>query len=135
MLNADGSLRRVQRISDWEGGLSTPLRDGDPFGRSVAALGDLDGDRVPDMVVGSAVGVSMLLLNIDGTVKQDRRSVLGEGQDTEVFGTAVAVGGRLADGSKGIRLAVGGSVALSDTEDDGALWLVRLLADGTLSSQ
>ncbi len=43
-LNADGTVRAHQKISDTEGGFTGTLIDRDLFGISVASLGDLDGD-------------------------------------------------------------------------------------------
>ena len=78
-LKKDGSLKKMQKISNTEGGLATALgrqleTDG-AFGESCAALGDYDGDGVPDAMVGAPqTGTSgvlyMLLLNKDGTVKK-----------------------------------------------------------------
>ena len=44
LLNADGTVKAEQKISDTAGGLATTLDDFDRFGRSVAGIGDLDGD-------------------------------------------------------------------------------------------
>ena len=43
-----------QKISDTQGGFTGVLDNSDCFGESVAALGDLDGDGVGDLAVGSA---------------------------------------------------------------------------------
>jgi len=42
-----------QKISDTEGGFTGILDDVDLFGRSVASLGDLDGDGLGDLAVGA----------------------------------------------------------------------------------
>ncbi len=42
-----------QKISDTEGGFTGILDDRDIFGRSLASLGDLDGDGVTDLAVGA----------------------------------------------------------------------------------
>ena len=54
-LNADGTVKSHQEISDTEGGFTGILDDLDRFGRSVASLGDLDGDGVGDLAVGAPV--------------------------------------------------------------------------------
>ena len=51
-LNADGTVKSHQKISNPEGGLAG---DGDRFGTSTASLGDLDGDG--PSVLALAVGV------------------------------------------------------------------------------
>ena len=52
-LNPDGTVKSHQKISDTEGGFTGILDDDDWFGRSVAWLGDLDGDGVGDLAVGA----------------------------------------------------------------------------------
>ena len=48
-------VENVQKISMLEGGLSTyvTLDESDNFGSSVASIGDLNGDGVPDLAVGA----------------------------------------------------------------------------------
>ncbi|MCP3939788.1 MAG: hypothetical protein GY708_30975, partial [Actinomycetia bacterium] len=50
-LNADGTVKAEQKISSVTGGLTGPLDDSDYFGRSVAGIGDLDGDGNIDITV------------------------------------------------------------------------------------
>jgi len=52
-LAADGSMRGEQKISALAGGLTGPLASNDWLGSSLAALGDLDGDLMLDVVVGT----------------------------------------------------------------------------------
>ena len=51
--NDDLSVRRVQKISALEGGLDATLEFDDLFGMTVAQLGDIDGDGIPDIAVGN----------------------------------------------------------------------------------
>ncbi|MCH8251883.1 MAG: FG-GAP repeat protein [Planctomycetes bacterium] len=47
-LNPDGTVKSHQKVSDTEGGFTGTLEDGDRFGISVTALGDLDGDGLDE---------------------------------------------------------------------------------------
>ncbi|MCA9024590.1 MAG: FG-GAP repeat protein [Planctomycetaceae bacterium] len=48
-MNADGSVRSHQKISDTEGTFSATLEDYNWFGSSLASVGDLDGDGINDL--------------------------------------------------------------------------------------
>ena len=82
-LNADGTVKSQQKISDTEGGFTGTLDDSDAFGFSVASLGDLDGDGVGDLAVGAPRdddgfahdrgAVWILFLTADGTVKAEQK--------------------------------------------------------------
>ena len=77
-MNSNGTVKSSVKIASGTNGGPT-LADGDNFGRSVAVLGDLDGDGVTDLAVGAdrddtggtssdRGAVHVLLLNSNGTV-------------------------------------------------------------------
>ena len=114
-MNADGTVKAEQKISDTEGGFIGVLDDEDYFGRQVEPLGDLNGDGVNDLAAGAHGdddgatdngAVWILFLNADGTVNAHQK----------ISGTAGGyAGGRLG----GSRLASG-----SDVDGDGTIDLV-----------
>ena len=71
-----------QKISETAGGLAETLDVTDHFGRSIASIGDLDGDGTNDIAVGAhwdddgssdRGAVYVLFLNGDGTVKAEQK--------------------------------------------------------------
>ena len=52
-LTTSGTVSSYQKISDTEGSFTATLDDGDVFGHSAASAGDIDGDGVPELAVGT----------------------------------------------------------------------------------
>ena len=147
-LNADGTVKDDQKISDTEGGFTGRLDNSDFFGRSVATLGDVDGDGVPDLAVGAEGdddgcpmtrpdcnrgAVWVLFLNTDGTVKRHQKISDTEGgfkgrlDNSDFFGRSMAaLGDSLGDfnGDGVTDLAVGASGDDDGGQDRGAVWLL-----------
>lgn len=147
-LNPDGTVSGHQKISSTEGNLGDPLADALIWGRSAAGLGDLDGDGVPDLAVGTyrggPVGVQrgavwVLFLNADGTVRAHQKisdsegGFTGELEDVDHFATALCACGDL-DGDAIADLAVGSVLDDDGGTDRGAVWLLFLQADGAVKS-
>ncbi|MEE8156072.1 MAG: integrin alpha [Phycisphaerales bacterium] len=148
-LNTNGTVKSHQKISDTQGGFTGMLDGHDWFGRSVASLGDLDGDGVSDLAVGavrdddggSARGaVWVLFLTTNGTVMSHQKISDTEGgfkgilDDGDFFGSSLASLGDL-DGDGVSDLAVG---VYPDDDgvccDQGAVWILFLSTDGTVKS-
>lgn len=155
-LQKDGTVRKRQKISNTQGGLSqnlagcsacTPLADNDGSGQSAAALGDFDGDGIPDAMVGAPGAGSggklfMLFFNRDGIVKKAASISATEGGflaasgDGEIgpndacLGRGLALLGNLDEDGKN-EIAVG-----SYGEDtSGAFWILRVDLDSSLQCQ
>lgn len=147
-LNTNGTVKNYQKISATQGGFTGSLDDGDRFGRSVANLGDLDGDNIIDLAVGAredddggidAGAVWILFLNANGTVKDQQKISNTQGGFTDTIDDGDRFGWALAnlddlDGDGVIDLAVG---VQSDNElgiADGSVWILFLKADGTVKA-
>ncbi len=148
MLNANGTVKAEQKISDTQGGFSAVIDDEDSFGGSVAALGDVDADGTLDLAVGApgdddggtnrgAVYVLFLAPNgfVDSWQKLSDTSggFTGVLADNDFFGWSVGALGRLdSDGVPD--LAVGEPLdddgGTPPTAERGAVWVIRLLANG-----
>ena len=147
-INADGTVKSHQKISDTEGGFTGELDVDDWFGSAVASLGDLDGDGVDDIAVSAKVdgdggpgrgAVWILFLHADGTVKSHQKISSTEGGFTgtldnwDSFGQSVIPLGDL-DGDGVSELAVGAILDADGGISRGAVWILFLDNDGTVKS-
>ena len=134
-LNPSMTVIGHQKISGTQGGLVGPLEDGDLFGMTLAPIGDINYDGVPDVAVGNnlddvglpdAGSLFLLSLTPQGTVLEevrvDRNSFPGlnmPGGDR--FGRSLGVVGDMTgDGS--LTLGVGAGAG----QGGGAIYLITL---------
>ena len=137
-LNTDGTVKSHQKISDTEGNFTGILNDNALFGYSLTDLGDLDGDGVTELIVGTPVdddggmnrgAVWVLFLNMDGTVKSRQKISDTEGNfsgildDNDQLGQAVCSLGDL-DGDSVVDLGVGAKRDDDGGLDRGAAWIL-----------
>jgi len=140
-LNPDGTVAGQQKISESVGGFTGSLMDYSNFGFSLATLGDVDGDGVPDLAVRAVypLRIWILLLNANGTVRAQQEilatdPVYGGAQAGDFFAhflEPVLAGMGDLDGDGVGDLAVGAPEDDDGGADAGALWLVYLNSDGT----
>jgi len=144
-LNPDGTVHSHRKIASGVGGFPTLLLSDDLFGFSLARVGDLDGDGVPELAVGANGGddggtntgvVYLLFLNPDRTVRTQRSfsATFGElhdpPQERGGFGNGLAgTGDWNGDGVPD--LAVGAPRDDRYLTDGGRAWLLAL--DGLAS--
>ncbi len=146
-LKDDGKVRIQQKISDEAGEFTGNLDSGDGFGSAIASLGDLDRDGVDDLAVGAPWdddggtdrgAVWILFMNSDGTVKSSQKISSSEGsldrepQDGDHFGSALSTIGDI-NGDGQIDLAVGNPGDDDGGTNRGAVWILFLNQDGTVS--
>jgi FG-GAP repeat len=142
-LRPNGTVKAEQKISAVEGNLQSVLDSGGFFGRSVAAIGDLDRDTVPDLAVGASSdgptnrgAVYVLFLHRNGTVKSEQKISDTEGNfqgrlsDQDKFGSSVTGLGEF-NGDATLDLAVG---AVGDGGSRGAVYMLFLHPNGTVKS-
>lgn len=141
-LNENGTVKSHQKISDIDGGFTGSLDDFDRFGKSVASLGDLDGDGVTDIAVGadgdgvdgSSGAVWILFLDENGTVKSHQKISNSEGKFSGTseggggFGTSVTSLGSDLNGDGVVDIAVGTACCLHE------ILILFLNENGTVES-
>lgn len=149
-MNDDGTVDTDQKISETEGSLSLidVLEDNDQFGSAVAELGDLNGDGILDIAAGAPLddtggtdrgAVWILFLDTDGTVLFNQKisdsiiSLIDILEDNDQFGGAIA---NIGDLNNDLipEIAVGARLSDDGGGDRGAVWILFMAADGTVTA-
>lgn len=137
-----GTVAERTRIFPGSAGFGGAVPDGAQFGHELANLGDLDGDGLPELAVGSpgdsdgallAGAVWIVSLAADGTVLAEQKISATQGGFTGTLNALDRFGDQLAsvgdlDGDGRSELAV-----LS--REPNRLWILFLNADGTVRAQ
>lgn len=146
--DSEGVIRSERKIDHLSNGLAAELEDGDNFGVALAAPGDMDGDCIPDLVVGASAdddgftfggAIYILFLNADGTPREHRKisdatpAFANQLGHTARFGASLAAIGDL-DGDGIQELAVGAPGLYSPSFATGGLWILFLDSDASLRS-
>lgn len=145
-LNADGTVKSERKISSTSGGFGGPLDNVDRFGFSVVSPGDLDGDGIPELVVGALSdddggsgrgAVWVLFLRTDGTVRVQQKisdtagGFTGVLENDDFFGVSVGALGDV-DGDGTGDIVVGAHGDNDGGPNRGAAWILFLNADGSV---
>ncbi|MDP6947101.1 MAG: integrin alpha, partial [Myxococcota bacterium] len=148
-MNSDGTIKATQKISATSGGFTGVLNVGDDFGASLAAVGDLDGDGDPELLVGApdddevgdnAGAVWVLFLNPDGSVKAESKiSSSGGGLSGPLdvgdhFGSSLTTLGDI-DGDGSQEIVVGSPNDDDGGENAGAVFVLSLDASGLVVAE
>lgn len=136
-LNPDGTTRSYAKIAHGISGVENGIADGDHFGSSIAAIGDLDRNGTPDLAVGadhSSGGGAVWVLfmqdasNVSSQYKLSAVStpVLAGLTDGDRFGSALTnIGDRDDNGSND--LVVGADGTGDGGVERGAVWTLFLM--------
>ncbi len=148
LMNPDGSIKSTSKINSATSG-GPVLSARDRFGISVASIGDLNGDGMPDIVAGASWddaggrdrgAVHLMLLDpirpvpnykVHDTAKINIQAVQGSGYNNQTFfGTVSSIGDIDSDGTPDI--AVGANQDSSGGRDRGAVYILLMNNDGTV---
>lgn len=135
-----------RKLATMVGGLDRRIPDNSLFGSSAASPGDIDGDGVPDLVVGApgaphagyrTGGMWILFLRRNGTVRASRRVTARDPEFHAELDAADELGSSLAgpgdldrDGLPNVVVGARGHDA--GGFNDGAVWILSLTPEGAI---
>jgi len=129
LLDRSGTVHSAQRIPDHIGDFEGISLNGVGFARALGAPGDLDGDGVPELVVGCQNGFWVLFLDRTGAV-EGVREVRPLSNLSTWFGRSVTCASTPLPGGR-VGLVVGGRMPTSRA---GALWMLSLDQAGAVAA-
>ncbi|MCB9244834.1 MAG: S8 family serine peptidase [Flavobacteriales bacterium] len=148
-MNPDGTVKAHQKISEKSGGFNSKLDVDDRFGHAIEGLGDLNGDNIPDLLVGAPLdddggngrgACYILCLNRDGTVKRESKiSSLTNGftntlSNGDGFGQrAILLGDVNGDGN--LEIAISSIWDDDGGSDRGAVYILSIDKDGNVKGK
>ena len=158
-MDFDGAIQNYSKINMNTEGLGGGLDTGDDFGFAMSFWDDLDGDGIPELLVGAPGdddtlidpiqnpgSVWIVYLDENSSVKNHSKISNSEGglplevdpnaqaiEDGDRFGTSITVLGDW-NGDSVVDLAVGADGDDNGGEDRGALWLLYLNRDGSINN-
>ena len=147
-INPDGSVNAQQKISSAEGDFDSTLENGDRFGSAVEGAGDLDGDGVEDLFVGSSGNddggtdrgaIWVCFMNTDGTVQTTQKISQTSGEFDGFLGTGDQFGNAITNlgdlNNDGVNDFAVGAISSDDGGlDRGAVWILFMQSNGKVDS-
>jgi hypothetical protein len=142
-LNSDGTVKNHSRIASNVGGFNTSIATNQHFSRSIANIGDIDGDGVVDIAVGNDLdgdggtwkgSVYILFLNSNGTVKKFQKISQLSGGFSGTLGPSCFFGYSVCSYSQN-RIIVGARSDSSVNGYNGAIWILDIDSNGMVQSE